>query len=136
MCGRVNVSDNDGVRLLLESFGMTTWPGRDPRFNVAPTQTLDVVKFDGKPVLMPMSWGLPMSVKGAKGQPIIKRVPNARDDKVWSSYLWRSLMPEQRVLVPVNGYYKWQREQKARSSLLCDSCQQCCHVYSGNLQTL
>jgi putative SOS response-associated peptidase YedK len=114
MCGRVNVSDNDGVRLLLESFGMTTWPSRDPRFNVAPTQTLDVVKFDDKPVLMPMSWGLSMSVKGAKGQTIIKRVPNARDDKVWSSYLWRSLMPEQRVLVPVNGYYEWKRENKKR----------------------
>ena len=114
MCGRVNVSDNDGVRLLLESFGMTTWPSRDPRFNVAPTQTLDVVLLDEEPVLMPMSWGLSMSLEGAKGQAIVKRVPNARDDKVWSSYLWRALMPEHRVLVPVNGYYEWKRENKKR----------------------
>lgn len=112
MCGRVNVSDNDGVRLLLESFGMTTWPSRDPRFNVAPTQTLDVVKLDDGPVLEPMSWGLSMSVKGAKGQTIIKRVANARDDKVWSSYLWQALMPAQRVLIPVNGFYEWRRENK------------------------
>ena len=112
MCGRVNVSDNEGVRLLLESFGMTTWPSRDPRFNVAPTQMLDVVKLDGDPVLVPMSWGISMTLKGAKGQPIVKRVPNARDDKVWSSYLWRSLMKHQRVLVPVNGFYEWKRENK------------------------
>jgi len=112
MCGRVNVSDNDGIRLLLESFGMITWPGRDPRFNVAPTQTLDVVKLDKVPVLVSMSWGVSMTVKGAKGQALTKRIPNARDDKVWSSYLWRSLMPEQRVLIPVNGYYEWKRENK------------------------
>jgi len=36
MCGRVNVSDNEGVRLLLESMGMDTWPTRDPRHNIAP----------------------------------------------------------------------------------------------------
>lgn len=114
MCGRVNVSDNEGVRLLLESLGMKTWPGRGPRYNIAPTQTLDVVKLDEQPVLMPMSWGLSMSTEDAKGQAVIKRIPNARDDKVWSSYLWRSLMPQQRVLVPVNGYYEWKRENKKR----------------------
>jgi len=44
MCGRMNVSDNEGVRFLLESLGMDTWPSRDPRYNIAPTQTLDVVR--------------------------------------------------------------------------------------------
>lgn len=113
MCGRVNVSDNEGVRLLLESMGMDTWPSRDPRFNIAPTQSLDVVKQgnDG-PSLDTMSWGVSMTLKGKKGQPIVKRVPNARDDKVWSSYLWRYLIPEQRVLIPVNGFYEWKRENK------------------------
>ena len=113
MCGRVNVSDNEGVRLLLESMGMDTWPTRDPRFNIAPTQSLDVVKHgDDGPVLDSMSWGVSMTLKGKKGQPITKRVPNARDDKVWSSYQWRYLIPEQRVLIPVNGFYEWKRENK------------------------
>lgn len=112
MCGRVNVHDNEGVRLLLESMNMKTWPSRDSRFNIAPTQSLDVVKFDQAPVLDTMSWGVSMTLKGKKGQPIVKRVPNARDDKVWSSYLWRHLIPEQRVLIPVNGFYEWKRENK------------------------
>jgi len=112
MCGRVNVHDNEGVRLLLESFGMPTWPARDPRFNIAPTQSLDVVKYDDGPTLDTMSWGVSMKIKGKKGQPIAKRVPNARDDKVWSSYLWRYLIPKQRVLIPVNGFYEWKRENK------------------------
>ena len=31
MCARVNVLDNEGVSLLQDSFGMQTWPARDPR---------------------------------------------------------------------------------------------------------
>jgi len=73
MCGRVNVSDHEGVRALLAMMGMgVEWPTRDPRYNVAPTQTLDVIRLD-KDVLavVPMSWGVSMSLKGKKGQPII-----------------------------------------------------------------
>ncbi len=104
MCGRVNVSDNEGVRLLLESMGMETWPERDPRYNIAPTQTLDVVRLDDELTLVPMSWGVSMTLPGKNGM-ITKRVQNSRDDKVWSSRLWKPLMENQRVLIPVNGFY-------------------------------
>lgn len=112
MCGRVNVHDHEGVRLLLEAMGMNTWPPRDPRFNIAPTQSLDVIKYRDGPRIKAMNWGVSMTIKGAKGQPVIKRVPNARDDKVWTSYLWKNLVPKQRVLVPVNGFYEWKRDNK------------------------
>ncbi len=112
MCGRMNISDHEGVQSLLEILGITTTPGTRPRFNVAPTQTLDVVMMDDEPVLTTMSWGVSMTTKGKKGQPITRRVTNSRDDKVWSSYLWRYLIPEQRVLIPVNGFYEWKRENK------------------------
>ncbi len=111
MCGRVNVSDNEGVRLLLESMGMQTWPTRDPRFNVAPTQTLDVVTFDGELALEAMSWGVSMTIPGKTGM-VTKRVQNSRDDKVWSSRLWKPLIEHHRVLVPVNGFYEWKRENR------------------------
>ena len=113
MCGRMNISDHEGIRSLLESLGMETWPGRQPRFNVAPTQALDVVTLeDEQPALAAMSWGISMNAKGAKGQPITRRIPNSRDDKVWTSYLWRYLIPKQRVLIPVNGFYEWKRKNK------------------------
>lgn len=112
MCGRMNISDHEGVQSLLEILGITATPGTQPRFNVAPTQTLDVVMMDDEPVLSSMSWGVSMTTKGKKGQPITRRVTNSRDDKVWSSYLWRYLIPEQRALIPVNGFYEWKRENK------------------------
>lgn len=113
MCGRMNISDHEGIRSLLESLGMETWPVQKPRYNIAPTQALDVVTLDGDlPTLANMSWGISMKTKGAKGQPITRRIPNSRDDKVWTSYLWRYLIPEQRVLIPVNGFYEWKRKNK------------------------
>jgi len=111
MCGRVNVSDNEGIRLLLESMGMQTWPTRDPRYNIAPTQTLDVVTLVDDLNLVPMSWGVSMTLPGKKGM-VTKRIQNSRDDKVWSSRLWKPLIKAQRVLVPVNGFYEWKRVNK------------------------
>jgi putative SOS response-associated peptidase YedK len=109
----MNISDHEGIRSLLESLGMETWPVQKPRYNIAPTQALDVVTLDGDlPTLANMSWGISMKTKGAKGQPITRRIPNSRDDKVWTSYLWRYLIPEQRVLIPVNGFYEWKRKNK------------------------
>jgi len=113
MCGRMNISDHEGVQWLLGLLGLSMSPVQTPRYNVAPTQTLDVVTaIDNEAVLLPMSWGISMKTKGKKGQAITRRIPNSRDDKVWSSYLWRYLIPEQRVLIPVNGFYEWKRENK------------------------
>jgi putative SOS response-associated peptidase YedK len=90
---------------------MDTWPARDPRHNIAPTQTLDVVKLEGELTLEAMSWGVSMTLPGKNGM-ITKRIQNSRDDKVWSSRLWKPLIENQRVLVPVNGFYEWKRVNK------------------------
>ncbi|MFK7891795.1 MAG: SOS response-associated peptidase [Granulosicoccus sp.] len=112
MCGRVNVSDNEGVRQLLEAMGMETWPSREPRFNVAPTQVLDVVAMQQQaPKLQPMSWGVSITVNGKKGQ-ITRRVQNSRSDKIWTSRMWKPLISCNRVLVPINGFYEWRRRNK------------------------
>lgn len=113
MCGRMNISDHEGVQWLLNTLGLSMKPTQEPRYNIAPTQSLDVVLMNSDtPVLETMSWGVSMKIKGKKGQPITRRVSNSRDDKVWTSYLWRYLIPEQRVLIPVNGFYEWKRENK------------------------
>jgi len=113
MCGRMNISDHEGVQWLLNSLGLSMVPKQLPRYNIAPTLPLDVVLMSAdEPVLETMSWGISMKAKGKKGQPITRRLPNSRADKVWTSYLWRYLIPEQRALIPVNGFYEWQRENK------------------------
>jgi putative SOS response-associated peptidase YedK len=113
MCGRMNISDHEGIQWLLNQLGISMSPTQEPRFNVAPTLTIDVVTAaDNEPVLAPMSWGISMKTKGKKGQPVVRRIPNSRDDKVWTSYMWRYLIPEQRCLIPVNGFYEWKRENR------------------------
>ena len=118
MCGRVNVSDNEGVRALLESLGMNTWPTREPRYNIAPTQTLDVVRLDDELELVPMHWGVSLTMPGKTKNPdgskklVTKHIQNSRSDKVWDSRMWKKLIAEQRVLVPVNGFFEWKRKNK------------------------
>lgn len=113
MCGRVNVSDNEGVRLLLESLGMDTWPARDPRYNIAPTQQLDVICLQKDQALpVAMRWGLSLKVPGKSGNVVTRSVQNCRSDKVWVSPMWKPLITRQRALVPVNGFYEWRRKNK------------------------
>ena len=113
MCGRVNVSDNEGVRLLLESLGMDTWPARDPRYNIAPTQQLDVICLQtDQPLPVAMRWGISLKVPGKSGNMVTRSVQNCRSDKVWVSPMWKPLITRQRALVPVNGFYEWRRKNK------------------------
>ncbi len=111
MCGRINVSDNEGIRLLLEAMGMHTWPSREPRFNIVPSQTLDVVQLQEELKLAPMHWGVTMNPPGKHGM-VKKSVKNARDDKLWSSRLWKPMIESGRVLIPVNGFYEWKRQNR------------------------
>ncbi len=113
MCGRINVSDNEGVRLLLSMLGMDTWPSREPRFNIAPTQTLDVVQWQEKPTLRSMRWGLlpPWAKPGQFSAPLI----NARSETIRTKPSFRELITTQRVLIPINGFYEWRRAGKNKT---------------------
>lgn len=113
MCGRINVSDNEGVRLLLAMLGMEVWPSRDPRFNIAPSQTLDVVTWqDDSPSHEAMKWGLiPSWAKpGTFSAPLI----NARSETVHDKPSFKKLVAQHRALIPINGFYEWQRDGKAK----------------------
>ena len=53
-----------------------------------------------------MTWGVPTTVRGAKGQPIEKPVTNVRN---LTSPFWRSMLirPEWRCLVPVTEFSEY-----------------------------
>lgn len=113
MCGRINVSDNEGVRLLLAMLGMEVWPSRDPRFNVAPSQRLDVVSWaNNEPAHQAMTWGLvPSWAKpGTFKSPLI----NARSETVHEKPSFRHLVKSNRALIPINGFYEWKRSGKTK----------------------
>lgn len=114
MCGRINVSDNEGVRILLAMLGMEVWPSRDPRFNVAPSQTLDVVTWqDDNPTHEPMKWGLLPS--WAKPDTFAAPLINARSETIRDKPSFKNLIPNNRVAIPINGFYEWRREGKIKT---------------------
>ncbi len=131
MCGRINVSDNDGVRLLLEMLGMDVWPSRDPRFNVAPTSLLDVVVANshGKPTHGQMQWGLkaPWARPGKPAAPLI----NARGESLFEKPTFRELARVHRIAIPVTGYYEWRREGKAKTPYLIRSATEPALLFAG-----
>jgi putative SOS response-associated peptidase YedK len=64
--------------------------------------------------LRPMTWGFPLVLKGAKGQPLKpKPVNNARTDKL-ASFFWRHSFEERRCLIPLTG---WAEAQGAKGRM-------------------
>lgn len=113
MCGRYTLRRPD---LLAAVFGATAplLPGFDefterPRFNVAPSQDVCVVRVDstGQRVLSLVRWGLvPSWTKGKpKAQPI-----NARAETVATSGMFRQAFERRRCLVPADGFYEWRKD--------------------------
>jgi putative SOS response-associated peptidase YedK len=61
-----------------------------------------------------MTWGFPLVLKGAKGQPLKpKPVNNARTDKL-ATFFWRHSFEERRCLIPLTG---WAEAQGARGRM-------------------
>jgi putative SOS response-associated peptidase YedK len=79
-----------------------------PRFNVAPTDPLAVVVADdGRRRLTAQRWGLLPRTRpaAAKSAPLI----NARAETIMRNGLFRSAFERRRCLVPVDGFYEWER---------------------------
>jgi putative SOS response-associated peptidase YedK len=106
MCGRFTQSYT--WRELVELYRLTL-PARNlrPRYNIAPTTAIDVVKPGGAgPELVPMRWGL---IPGW-WKKTAKEVPstfNARAETVAGKPMFRSVFKRNRCIVPASGYYEW-----------------------------
>jgi putative SOS response-associated peptidase YedK len=65
--------------------------------------------------LRSMAWGFPLSLKGAKGQPLKpKPVNNARADKL-DGFMWRFSFQERRCLIPVTEFAEAEGEKGAKT---------------------
>jgi len=110
-CGRYTLDAKAGA--LKKRYNLAKEPKNIPQsFDVKPTHTMPVITAtkDGKPQVEMMRWGLiPMWWK--KTEKIPFSTFNARDDKVFSSPLWRSIY-RKRVLVPATGYFEWTKPTK------------------------
>jgi len=89
-------------------------PNLAPRYNIAPTQEIDIVTAspDG-PRLVRARWGL---VPGWWKKPM-KELPatfNARAETVAEKPMFRSAFRSRRCIVPASGYYEWTGPKEAR----------------------
>lgn len=104
MCGRyVIISSPAAIRAL---FGYPEQPNFPPRYNVAPTQPIPIVRLhEGKRQFVLMRWGLiPSWVKDPKGFSLLI---NARAESVIDKPAFRNAMRRRRCLIPADGFYEW-----------------------------
>jgi putative SOS response-associated peptidase YedK len=104
MCGRyLIISTPDALRRL---FGYPEQPNFPPRYNVAPTQPIPIVRLhEGKRQFVLVRWGLiPPWVKDPK---TFSLVLQARSDSVVDKPSFRNAMKRRRCLVPADGFYEW-----------------------------
>lgn len=107
MCGRFAITlPPEAVRAW---FGYPDQPNFPPRFNIAPTQPVPVVRLDGgERRFALMRWGLiPGWVKEVKGFPLLFNVrAETASDKAAS----RGAFRYRRCVLPADGFYEWRRD--------------------------
>jgi putative SOS response-associated peptidase YedK len=85
-----------------------------PRFNIAPTQTIPIVRA-GKEAPRECSlvrWGLVPS--WAKDEKMGGRMINARGETVAEKPSFRSAVKSRRCLIPADGFYEWVRTDSGK----------------------
>lgn len=105
MCGRYTLTAPGDV--LLETFELDSAPPLAPRYNIAPTQEVTIVRRSeaGARELVLVRWGLvPFWAKEAA---IGNRLINARAESLAEKPAYRDSFRKRRCLVPATGFYEW-----------------------------
>jgi putative SOS response-associated peptidase YedK len=129
MCGRYRLSRRK--QLVEEYFDSASWDDDwNPRYNVAPTQAVPVIRQNPKePIreLSLMKWGLvPHWAKDSSGA---AGMINARSETAATKPAFRDPLRFRRCLVPADGFYEWSRMGKAKQPF-------CFEVSDGKLFAL
>jgi putative SOS response-associated peptidase YedK len=107
MCGRYVLKTLP--QKIMEAIGVIVGPLPElfPRYNIAPTQQVPVVRLDkeGARRLSLVKWGLVPS--WAKDPSIGNRQINARAETVSERPAFRDAFARRRCLVPADGFYEW-----------------------------
>ena len=95
MCGRLNVSNNPYVQVLMKDLGMPIFPDFEPRWNIAPGTTINVVTLKQT---IAVRWGI--NFRGFSH-------PNSRASTIRKRSDLQNWLVRYKCLVPVNGFYEW-----------------------------
>lgn len=105
MCGRFTLATP--TEQVAQQFQIVELPELAPRYNIAPTQQVAVVRAgaNGRELAM-LRWGLIPS--WAKDPSIGSRMINARSETVAEKPAFRAALKQRRCLIPTDGFYEWQ----------------------------
>ena len=117
MCGRYLLTTP--VDALSQLFRFMERPNLGPRYNIAPTQDVPIVRLtrDGeRRELILVRWGLvPYWADDPK---IGNRLINARAETIERAPAFREAYRRRRCLVPADGFFEWRKQGKTRQPLL------------------
>ena len=105
MCGRFVIELTPD--LATRFFGLDEVPDLPPRYNIAPTQSVPVIReaSDGSRRLSMMRWGLVPSWAKDIGDGLI----NARSETINEKPSFRQAFRQRRCIVVASGFYEWSR---------------------------
>lgn len=117
MCGRFTLTTPGET--LAEAFGLDEPPELPPRYNIAPTQPIAVVRRipAGAPKSMSLlRWGLvPAWSKEPRGRTLLI---NARAESLTDKSAFREPFERRRCLIPADGFYEWRHVNGAKEAFL------------------
>jgi putative SOS response-associated peptidase YedK len=113
MCGRFTLFEPD--QLLAREFGVSGFPPLEPRYNIAPSQSVAAVRVvpagSGRELAF-LRWGLIPS--WSKDPGIGNRLINARAETAREKPSFRTAFRRRRCLIPASGFYEWQRQERGK----------------------
>ncbi len=106
--------------VIAEQFSLFEVPWLKPRFNIAPTQPVPVVRMTPQQAepqrqFIFLHWGLVPS--WADDPAIGNRMINARAETAADKPSFRTALRRRRCLVVADGFYEWQRQGKRRQPM-------------------
>jgi putative SOS response-associated peptidase YedK len=113
MCGRFAL--HTSADKLAELFQLPEEPVLVPRYNIAPTQPVGIVRMDAQRTSREWAlaqWGLTPS--WAKDPSLGARMINARAETVEEKPAFRAAFKRRRCLLPADGFYEWQKTGKGK----------------------
>jgi putative SOS response-associated peptidase YedK len=114
MCGRYRLARKKEI--LAETFDVDNDVEWSPRYNVAPSQNVPIVRQDASQPSRSISlarWGLiPFWAKDAKAG---YKMINARAETVADTPAFRDPFRSRRCLILADGFYEWSKEGKQKS---------------------
>lgn len=109
MCGRYRLSRRK--QIIEEHFETADWQDDwSPRFNIAPTQPVPVIRQHPKEPIRQVSlmkWGL--VPHWAKESSIAMSTINAKSETAATKPAFRDPLKSRRCLIPADGFYEWKR---------------------------